>query len=672
MKKRILFLLFLTATGFVIPVQTFSQVTVFYKAPRNLQFFARDSQDSSVVQFTGNLSTAGYDSVFLEVYKNNVLWKRKSSKFVYSAGVAPFSMSQKIHAELSEYNFKLYFKNFSGINTLIKSADSIACGDAYVISGQSNSHNTNDLATYINEFCRSFGVQTPNGNGDPYNPADTTWGLSKATNYMGAGWTGPYNVGVWGLYLQKQITDSTGIPTCFINGGRRGATIELNLRNNSNQTDLNTLYGKLLYRVQKSGLAENIKAIFWYQGEANGDASWMNYAANFQTLYNSWKENYPNFSKVFFFQVRHGCNGNLEGGSLREVQRQLAKTYPSIELVSTMGLPEHGVDDCHYGFQGYYELSVNLYRQVAKVFYTISNITDIGPPNIKAAYYTTPAKNEIGLIFNNSAIASWPADTLSQSMKNYFYLDGAFGNVSGGIVAGSILKLQLISPSNATKITYLPSKYNNGTSVIYEGPFIRNSRRIGALSFNNFPISNNPPLTLNLTCIPEGYYNLNLNRLNIRDTATVFLRNNFYPYQVRDSLRGVIDSVSFSGTFTFVNAPVGTYYIVVRTRNTVETWSSAGTMFVPDSSTNYNFTSSGSKAFGNNVLSLGDKWCIYSGDVNQNGSIDAEDLSLVDNDAFNFEEGYLATDVTGNNVTDASDLAIADNNAFNYVSLIRP
>jgi hypothetical protein len=651
-----------------------NEVVTYSQLPRNLQFFARDIQDSANVVFSGNLYTAGFDSAYIEVYKNNALWKRKSSRLNYISGNASFNLSEKIHAELSEYKFLLFIKDITGTNIVqLQNADSLVCGDAYIISGQSNSHNTNDTATYKNEFCRSFGVQTPNGNIDNYNPADTNWGLSKAVLYGGNQWTGPYNVGVWGLYLQKQIVDSTGIPTCIINGGRRGSTIEINLRNESNQTDLSSIYGKLLYRVNKSGLAGNIKAIFWYQGESNGDASYMNYESNFRTLYNSWKENYPEFKKIFFFQVRQGCNGNLSGGLLREVQRQLIYKYPEIEMISTMGIQSHGIDHCHYGFYGYLELAVNVYKPVAKYFYTISNVTDISPPNIKSAYYTTPLKNEIAMVFNNSSISSWPADTLGQRMKDYFYVDGYYGYVSSGTVSGNLLKLQLIGSITATKLSYLPSKYNNATTVTYEGPFIRNSRRVAALSFNDFPITNYPQSVLNLTCSTEGFYDQINNRLNIRDTFTVLIRNNFSPFLIRDSAKAVIDSISFSGLFNFGNIPTGTYYIVVKSRNSIETWSkSGGSLLKTDSTVSYDFISAVSNAYGNNMIQRGSKYFFYSGDVNRDGIVDAFDLSSVENSADLTLKGYVNTDVNGDYIVDAADLSIVDNNASVGVSVISP
>ena len=65
-------------------------------------------------------------------------------------------------------------------------------------------------------------------------------------------------------------------------------------------------------------------------------------------------------------------------------------------------------------------------------------------------------------------------------------------------------------------------------------------------------------------------------------------------------------------------------------------------------------------------------FAIYSGDINQDGIIDAGDLSLVDNDVFNSVSGYVNTDVNGDDFVDASDLSIVDNNVFNGVIVRNP
>jgi len=650
------------------PTETSSLVINYTQQPVNLQFVARDNQDSAAVTFAGSILSLGVDSMFVEVYRNNIYLKRKAVKLSYILSVANFSISQKIHSELSEYKFKLYSKVLT-VSTLLKTADSVVCGDAYVFSGQSNSHPTSSYATYKNEFCRSFGIQTGNWNGDPYNGADTNWVVSKADG-SGGDWAGPGNVGVWGLRLQKLIKETYGIPTCIINGGKAGSTIELNLRNNSNPTDFNSVYGKLLYRVKKSGLNNNIKAIFWYQGESNGTTSWVNYAANFETLYNSWKTDYPNFQKIFLFQTRPCCS-EMYASQLRESQRKLPVKFSNIELVSTAGLPFY--EGCHYANTGYEVLAAMVFKPLSKFFYSTADTTDMRPPNIRAAYYTNSLKKEIRLLFDNSKIASWPADTLGQSMKNYFYLDGMFGNISTGIISGDTLKLQLINTATATKITYLPTVWTHDDSVVYEGPFMRNSKKVGALSFHDFPISNYAPTTLNLTAIIEGYYNTATAKMNIRDTLTVLLRSNVYPYTLKDSAKAIMDSVSFTGIFKFSNLPTGNYYIAVKGRNCLETWSkNGGVAFTAGSTVSYNFTSSISQAFGNNLKNKVGKFCIYSADVNQDGFVDASDNVNTMNDLLGYLQGNHKTDLNGDRIVDSFDLLIVFNNVLTFISKATP
>lgn len=155
------------------------------------------------------------------------------------------------------------------------------------------------------------------------------------------------------------------------------------------------------------------------------------------------------------------------------------------------------------------------------------------------------------------------------------------------------------------------------------------------------------------------------------DTATVYIRTNVSPYEKIDSSTKYVD-VAGIGDFKFYSPRNGTgYYLQVRHRNSIETWSSSPVYFNNDS-LYFDFTDSQSKAFGNNMIPVGGVWCFYSGDVNQDGVIDVSDITYIDNDAFNFVIGYVITDLTGDNLVDALDLIIADNNTFNYVVAVWP
>ena len=86
-----------------------------------------------------------------------------------------------------------------------------------------------------------------------------------------------------------------------------------------------------------------------------------------------------------------------------------------------------------------------------------------------------------------------------------------------------------------------------------------------------------------------------------------------------------------------------------------------------DSVINYDFTFAAEQAFGNNETLKGTKYCLYSGDVNQNGFVDLTDVLLVYNASSNFATGYVNTDVNGNSIVDLTDILITFNNANKFV-----
>ncbi|MDQ3021650.1 MAG: hypothetical protein M3R36_13935 [Bacteroidota bacterium] len=180
-------------------------------------------------------------------------------------------------------------------------------------------------------------------------------------------------------------------------------------------------------------------------------------------------------------------------------------------------------------------------------------------------------------------------------------------------------------------------------------------------------------VTINISAAPEGFLNPVSNTMNMRDTLTAYLRATSFPFNVFDSAKAVIDSTNLKGAFKFYNISSGTYYIQIKHRNSIETWSRAGgELLIFGAIHNYDFTNAVNKAYGNNLVLKGVKYCIYSGDVDQDGAIDITDSQIIENDAANFVSGYVSSDVNGDNFVDVSDEAISDNNSFNFVVKITP
>ncbi|MBL0175595.1 MAG: hypothetical protein IPP94_10085 [Ignavibacteria bacterium] len=445
--------------------------------PAPLQLYPRGADDSASVTVAGRVLAAGYDSAIVEVLKNGTPLSRHAQALQYSAGAAAFSFAPRIHAELSEYRIILSAKNTT--QTLVLAArDSIVCGDVFLINGQSNSWPADGGATYVNEYCRGFGRSTGY---NAYDPADTLWALARGTgaaNYLG-------HAGVWGLRLLQYLKETYAVPVALLNGGSGGSSIEYNLPSATNRMDLGTTYGRLLYRAEKAGVRDGITAILWHQGESNTDATWAQYADNFRALYNAWKQDYTTIRGTYVFQVRPGCGG-AEADKLREVQRRFPETYPDLEIMSTTGLPGH--DGCHYALQGYHEMALTVFRQLARDHYGSTDVDEIDPPSIFKAWYTTPAHTELRMIFSRTRALVWPADTLGHAMREAFFLDGAGGLVAGGAAREDTVVLTLAQRSDARTVTYIPPVYYPGTSSIYEGPWLKNARGIGALTFSEYPI----------------------------------------------------------------------------------------------------------------------------------------------------------------------------------------
>ena len=216
---------------------------------------------------------------------------------------------------------------------------------------------------------------------------------------------------------------------------------------------------------------------------------------------------------------------------------------------------------------------------------------------------------------------------------------------------------------------------NTGSTWLYQGGSVNiASSQItlaGITSFSRWS-ADSSKVSAAIGLIMEGFYNTGTNNLNMTDTVRAYLRNISAPYAVVDSAVGLLDSLTFKSALQFTNAATGTYYIQLKHRNSLETWSKNGINYIQDSTLNYDFTFAATQAYGNNEILKGTKYCLYSGDVSQDGFIDLADVVLINNASSAFTTGYVSTDVNGNSIVDLTDILIAYNNSTNFISKKTP
>lgn len=185
------------------------------------------------------------------------------------------------------------------------------------------------------------------------------------------------------------------------------------------------------------------------------------------------------------------------------------------------------------------------------------------------------------------------------------------------------------------------------------------------------PVSNLSAYQLNVSLAPEGLYDPNTNLLEIDDQVSILIRSASAPYSIVDSAVMSLDSLTLSGTMNTI-LPAGNYYIVARHRNSIESWSKAGGEAMGTGNVSYDFTSSQAMTYGGNSKLLGTRYCMYTGEVNQDGSIDISDLAAIDNDVSQFSPGTSVTNLNGDDIVDIADLLLCDNNISLFVSTVRP
>ena len=155
----------------------------------------------------------------------------------------------------------------------------------------------------------------------------------------------------------------------------------------------------------------------------------------------------------------------------------------------------------------------------------------------------------------------------------------------------------------------------------------------------------------------------------IADHITLQLRDQNPPYSIFFEKETALGTNGM--TTLLFNEHLDPYYVAVKHRNSIETWSAAP-VSIPDLTTTYDFTSSASLAYGDNMKLMGTVYAIWGGDVNQDGIVDSGDMNPVENESMAVTMGYVPEDANGDGIVDSGDMNIVENNSMDVIMVMTP
>lgn len=158
----------------------------------------------------------------------------------------------------------------------------------------------------------------------------------------------------------------------------------------------------------------------------------------------------------------------------------------------------------------------------------------------------------------------------------------------------------------------------------------------------------------------------------VADLITIKLASATTPYGIVYTAENVQLYTNGKCSFSIPGSISGSYYIVVKHRNSIETWSASAVSFA-GGAVGYNFSTSSSQAFGSNLKAVGGGlYAMYGGDISQDGLVDGTDMASVDNASTGGIVGYVFMDANGDGLVDGSDMALIDNNSTASVTSVKP
>jgi len=390
--------------------------------------------------------------------------------------------------------------NAAGGSTVLAQASDVVAGDVYVVQGQSNAkstvypqENAGADADAASPWIRTVGNMSDS---TVLSSADLAWHVARGggdgdidssdvTSSTSSG-DSTGTIGKWPQRMARDLVDQMQVPIAIFNGAQGGERVNYFLSTYVQPKDSSNNYKRLMSRLNAYDLTGSVRAVFYYQGEADtaNNVDPTPWTAKFKILLKSWTKSFASLSHVYVTQIR-GCSSNHPGtDSVREQQRRMAGT-PKVQVMSTTAMG--GFDGgCHFHYSGYQQLGHWYANLLTHDLYAGggSNITAPAPTQIRLS---SDGRQLLITLANHDDPIS--ADLTSN--LDFFVATSAGGIYQPTDIAAAPGLITLTLPINLVGAMQSTTKL----SVSYRGqsssgrPWITNEAGIGLLAFEGIAVT---------------------------------------------------------------------------------------------------------------------------------------------------------------------------------------
>lgn len=436
--------------------------------PRDHAIVPREPKtNTGALEIAGSVARGGYAEIVATLRAGTSVRSRVAFPLCDDA-TDKYSMTIPVPVELTSFDLSIELVRGQDAKEVGRISDVLA-GDALIINGQSNAvagriaadHDPTldeGMSNFIRTFSWSETDETAKG-----------WFVGVGTE----GYELNAHVGQWALRMASLISAQHKLPIAIINGGEGGKTVDYFFRDDASPANFASNYGQLLVRVRESGFGENVRALIWYQGEADpGRASW---ADDYQRIRAGWAKDFPSIERFYITQVHTGCTGDLL--TVQEMQRTLPDNLERTGLMSTNGLDAH--DGCHFYYVGGYRTIGDRYAAlVERDLYGVAK-EHVESPNPLDARLAPDGRSitlrmrdsSAQLVFQAGAEANFEVSSNGSSIA-----------VTGGVGNGSSLTLSLGAAAQTPATVSYRAHEGAGPWVIEQ------NSGIGLLVFSALPV----------------------------------------------------------------------------------------------------------------------------------------------------------------------------------------